>query len=546
LLGPNGAGKTSILDAIAYTLAGANHLTTADGKMAQRMVRRGAKSLMVTLDWADWGIIERGREGGKTSLVIPSAQDSNPATNQALLLRHLNVPQETLLALLDAKPLLSRSPAEQKEIMLRVLRPPEIKPTLVLVEAGIRQILSVEHLDKLREEWKTEKLRDLNRELRQLEQAVTAKPPEWPFPGHTEAQATELLPKLRAKRDELIAARSRMAESKARTMKALDAPLPSLEGLLDDAGVQSLQVRSKDNDEQISSLEELSRACQAGIVFIKELPHCKTCSCPKDARELAGLTAHLAQLQKALAAKREEYKAISEAMAAHRTAVKVQAALAKEPSREGLESKLAEAVIHLSDNDLETREIDQRIAKGEGILAQIQAYNRALAAAEATAKRQGDLMALEIPKVQRVIGELDRMREQIVATGAESFLGRMNEFLLPFVFPAIRYDYNQGFLVGDLPADWVSRGEGAMLFEAAFRVAVAHHTGVGLVVFDHDAPVDDINKSLLGRALQSAGVQVIQTWTLAMRPKEGPPSETVKRYWIMRGNDETARVEEIT
>src|SRR5437867_2491293 len=102
LLGPNGAGKTSVLDAVTFALAGANHLTTTDGKFSQGMIRQGAKSLTVRVGLDSWGEVIRTRNQQHNGLVIPGAASDNAAGNQALLLERLGVPQETLMALLDA------------------------------------------------------------------------------------------------------------------------------------------------------------------------------------------------------------------------------------------------------------------------------------------------------------------------------------------------------------------------------------------------------------------------------------------------------------
>ena len=579
LLGPNGGGKTSVLHALAYGLLGANCLTAKDGKQAQDMVRQGTETLGITMDIDGWGQVSRTRNGKQHKLTCPGAQTDSAQANQPLILNHFGVPHETLLALLDSKPLLNRDPAEQKDMLLRILRPATITPSAWLCEAGVRQVLGIEHLGKLIEENKTGRLRDLNRDKKKLEaQAVTA--PVWPFAGHTEQKIRELLAKRTVEREILLQEESRIGALIESDKRLLDRPAPS--GLLDQKSLRTLRTQlaqvegelavNKDEDERNSAVvtakeQELREADRAldilrvainqseGVKFEK---HCQTCSCPVEnlAKENRAKVAKLVEQGRVLQAKVDSLKSEIQgyrngldvirkvrkqlddrcaketlALRVHSAAAAAQAALEEMEPVESIELRIKQHTEQLVAKGKERDAAETHIEKGRGCIAKVDEYNTLSKAVTDHAKRLADIMD-EIPKVERVIRELEALRERIIAEGIGPFVADMQRFLKPFGLARVEYDWEAGFSVNGLPANRLSRGQGAMFFEAAFKVATAIKTKVPLVALDHDSPVDERYQRELSKGFFFAeSLQILQTWTTSEKPTV-KPLKGVKRLWV--------------
>jgi hypothetical protein len=92
----------------------------------------------------------------------------------------------------------------------------------------------------------------------------------------------------------------------------------------------------------------------------------------------------------------------------------------------------------------------------------------------------------------------------------EQFLGIMAGFLEPFGIEGVEYTFDGGFVCTGRGADLLSDGQKAMMFEAAFKVAVATVTGVGIVAVDDLAPMTDAFRYDISCQLQASGHQVIE------------------------------------
>jgi exonuclease SbcC len=580
-LGPTGGGKTSILDAIAYTLAGRNHWTNSDGKLAQNQIRAGADELGVIASIDGWGTVNRTRGEKSQGLTVPGATNGNATVNQARILDRFKVPQETLLAMLDPKPLLSRPPADQRDILLAILRPPKIQPTPPLEAAGITQILGVEHLDKIIKEWKEDKLRDLNRDKRKLE-AQEVKKVEWPIQNHTEADVRALYDSVLAEKKKLEGHAVLIQALIDQDEEKLAAPKVSVQGLLSPKDAQTLRKQLAGLQEELTSWEEdyqglLETIRQkeegAGPALTAKLsslrsqrekleaqefnPHCETCTCPVDQQkrelleevsltetaisqaeeELHDLQESLVlhrqtakEKEPAITRKRNQLQDVQAKLQQHAAAEQAQKIISERESPEGLHRRLEDSRGRLEKENAQIAVAEERRLKGEGYLEQIKEYHRQQKAGEEHARLYMTLIQEEIPAVERVIAELQRVRAGIMKEGIAPFLDTMAEFLAPFGITGLAYDLEDGFKVGEVEANHLSRGQSAMLFEGAFRAAVARKTGIPLIVLDHDAPVDDTAKQKLMGLLMRTEAQVLMTWTLSEKPTV-PLQPGVRRFW---------------
>lgn len=575
LLGPNGAGKTSVLDAIAWGLLGENRLTDGAGKGADAMRMTGSKVTSVRLEIAGWGVVQRDLNK-RQLLALPDRDGGSVAANQAFILERFHVPVETLLAILDPKPFLFRPANEQKEILLKLLRPPKIEPTPPLILAGISEIRGIEHLNALLKSWKEETLRDLNREKRTL-QAQKIEAPKWPLGERSEDDVRKALQKAREDRETLL---RKIAVAQAlldRDRKSQTEDGPS--GLLSDIEAQNLRkelatieasVKSWEADvEQLTAdyaaarseaaaaeqraVEHRQRAAQ--FTSAKFEPHCETCTCPMEERKAIAqaeankakkaqdeaqreaeqgwqrtqiLDARRKELREKIDAETKKARSMRDGLARH-NAAKEQSARRESP--ETVQGRIERTNAELAAYQTRITEAQAVIDALERDWLAVGGYNEEKRAGEDHARRYISLINERLPSVQRVVDELDRLRQQIMESGAGPFLMDMAGFLAPFGLTAPEYDPESGFRVGGLPAWELSGGEQAAFFEAALRFAAAKRAKFPLIVLDQMAPVDEENRRLLMDGLFRSDCQVIAAWTTTERPK---PKRMVgvRRYWI--------------
>jgi DNA repair exonuclease SbcCD ATPase subunit len=571
LLGPTGTGKTSVIDSIAYALVGANQFTAKDGKNAQNLIRLGAENEKITValltDKAD---VTRTRTPKSVSLAVSGSNAATVPQNQAIIFERLGIGADALIALLDAKPLLSRTPADQHAILCRLLPPPEINLSQKLVSAGVPKPMGVEHLDKIIKEWKTEKLRDLNRERKQVEAAMNA--PKWPLEGYTEEDVAANMAAVMRDRDRLTGDKAildtlitkdekTLAEPKQPVAEADPAKIKALQKQVESARAKlaEWQADSKERCEAIDRMgaEVIQKRESLGelvhqIEALEKFPHCETCTCSGAVDAGAKLTvAHLehktineqiVELQRRIKAHTDTdvaaTTAITKAQAELRTAeLDLRAAEAtqkatkatKEP-REATERRLNESRERQAKMLTDLEALDARLAKGKSFQDQIVKYKTELGACQQAGKRFMDLTREQIPVTESIIDELERLRETLLRDHVGGFLADMQKTLDTFQMPGLAYDTEKGFFFNALDANYLSTGQAHMLFEVAFRIAAANRTGLKLVVLDHVAPVDDEHKAKITEALLGSGCQVLMTWTMSEKPKNPAPAG-VRRYW---------------
>lgn len=566
LIGPNGGGKTSILAAITYGLLGANHYTATDGKGAPAMATTGRSDFEIEMRFdpaARLTSLQRKRTPKVHELLVqgPTGHAGPGAIDgQRFILESLGIPHETLLALLDPRPLLGRDEKLQKDILVRVLRGATIEVTEALRAAGIKQLLDIEHLDKVHAILKTGTLRDLNRDKKAAQAKIDEGVPEWPYPGWTEEK---LAAKLATARKEHEAALETVGSLRAKLEAPKVAPnMTAADAVEKRALVDSLQEQAAKLEEQIiehaanrSQLNkefdqrgrDLSVAREKLAVLERSKPKrhdCPTCTCD--------LSALQETADQAIQRAREDLESIRQilvetgqardiATEAERRAQQEQAGIdrnlkAMKTDLGTYDKATATPVIdsaaiqqQLTEAEAAAESLRASVERGDKCMAAIAVWKRDQATAQEHAKKHRDLMD-QIPQVEAAIRDLERIREKILSEGIGPFLETMKGFLAPFGMANVAYNGEQ-FLVDGRPATYLSRGQSAMFFEAAFRLAVAKKTGLQLILLDHDSPISEDYMLPLMDALIKAEAQVILTWTTSKRPTQPTPPGR-KRYWL--------------
>jgi DNA repair exonuclease SbcCD ATPase subunit len=567
LLGPTGAGKTSAIDALAYALAGANQFTTRDGKQAQALIRLGAEDEKIIVAVStDKGDVTRTRTPKSISLAVSGSTAATVPQAQAVIFERLGVGADALLALLDAKPLLSRTPADQHGILCRLLPPPEINLSQRLVSAGVPKPLGVEHLDKIIQTWKDETLRDMKRERGVVEKKMTA--PAWPLEGYTEEDVVANYTAVMRERDTLLGQKAILDALVTQDEATMAEPEQPAAGAPDKKRIEKIHTGLKDDRAKLAEWQNDSRVrCEAinrmGIEMAEKsreaaalhktvtagvtLPHCPTCTCK--VVEAPDVSTELQALEDAVDAIQRKIKGHAETDHSSATTI---AALQEKIRRAELDLRSLEVTEKATKKTREPREatarrltdsrerqatmaeqkdiLDARLAKGKGFQDQIATYRAAFTAAQRQAQRYMDLTREQIPATEQIIDELERLRESLLAQHVGGFLADMQKILGTFGMAGLAYDTEKGFFFDALDANYLSTGQAHMLFEVAFRIAAANRTGLKLVVLDHVAPVDDEHKAQITEALLGSGCQVLMTWTMSEKPKTPAPA-WVRRYW---------------
>lgn len=99
--------------------------------------------------------------------------------------------------------------------------------------------------------------------------------------------------------------------------------------------------------------------------------------------------------------------------------------------------------------------------------------------------------------MKTLVKGLESLKKKIVGERVAEFLKIMTGFLEPFHVGEVAYTWEGGFTINGLPLAYESDGCALMMFEAAFRVAVAKITKLNLIVLDHKAPLSRENEMAL-------------------------------------------------
>ena len=139
-----------------------------------------------------------------------------------------------------------------------------------------------------------------------------------------------------------------------------------------------------------------------------------------------------------------------------------------------------------------------------------------------------------VGEMRKLIKGLENLKQKILGERIGEFLNLMKAFLQPFNLGELSYTWEGGFTINGFALAHESDGCALMMFEAAFRVAVATITGFSLVVLDQKAPLSRKNEMALAKQLINSKCQVIQTYT-SDEPKAPSPGAKYTVLWVEKG-----------
>lgn len=566
IYGPNGSGKSSVLRALSWALTGTCHLTDKRGRGFERLIRDGSKEAVVELAIEPLGTIKRSRGSRKHKLMLSWSDSDKVADNEVRLLDALELPAETIWAMFDPIPILERSVEDQRAALLRVLRPPEIKVPQSLIDGGITKIAGVEHVESLLKDHKESTLRDLNRDAKWLDEHPPEPAGEEPA-GVDPKERSGLLDRLNQKHAELtrdlastLTAIGTFQDRIRRGESAGDPPSKEDIRNLDDAinmaeircGVarhSNLKAPNATKNQVITTAQltakrnTIKARIQDTTNRISELQKHPTIECPADScpliKQLAELAAGELEEARTTKTKLEGKLATIESRLQDSKAAEVVAEKAWQAVKDELKSAEEQRAQLLAKRELNEKHrklqaeteaarksLEEATEKHDRIHADLQKcealrdkHGAAMSTyadwqrkAEAVQKWRDEVAekAAAIDKERQIVDDLTELRKSMIGGKLEEFLAILANFLKPFGITGITYTFDGGFVCVGRAADLLSDGQKAMMFEAAFKVAVATVTGIGIVAVDDLAPMTDQFRELISESLLKSGHQVIE------------------------------------
>lgn len=564
-IGSNGAGKSSALRAICWALTGACHVTTADGKQSEKLIRTGADQMAVTLAISPHGLIERTK--GKKSNLILSWHDGRRLTENDVILRNtLSLPTETLMAMFDPVPILERDAKAQQAAMLRVLRPSQITVPDSLIKEGINVISGIESIEIMIKDRKDGTLRDLNRHAKYLDEHQPELPGDRPRnfdPVERERAYLELEAAHNKLTREMETISHAIGTFEERIRRAEEAgPEPNEEQS------QALAKAIAENAENLTAAryteKSIADKIQIGInnrtaavtalgghktrleniarrlVEIAAQPkfECPADACPiikdlaaradTEVQSLASEHATVEAKADTLSAEIEDIETkIEEHQASMQAAIEARARLeqrhaefrvlahdAERLAKVHAEAKVARDSLEAAKERL--ADLRQRAGTASELRTKqgqaMERFREWQAKDEALRKWREEVASTSaaIDKQRRIISDLETLRKTLVGDRSEQFLNIIREFLWPFGITDVNYTFDGGFTVAGRGAEMLSDGQKTMMFEAGFRSAIATLTGADIVVLDDLAPMTDGFRGLISAQLDQTGHQIIE------------------------------------
>jgi hypothetical protein len=558
-MGKPGSGKSSVPDAIVTLLIGRNRYTDARGVGIKEdiTVGKGVSTIV-----ADFGTLKATREiSAKASqrLTFENAP-TNIAAAQEVLLRQLKANPETILALLNPKNILECDESEQAQIMLRLMRPPSIEVPEACSAVNIAEINSTADIDSHIKRIKDVTIRDLNREVAELEEAIRNTPAEFPDVAKVRNELAsvqglhnkniEAQTLRRRYESDLESARKNLnmlndgSISKGRPMADILADIDKSESaykLSENQLSEARKLRETAAKEKSEAHEAASTAgSQADTVagMGKQCGVVAEFECPLTTRDkgrmatilksrvaqhqskVETMQSNLDAIDKNIAVITKERQGIADilnrleserrqAKAAQEKEADVAAAQAE------LDKLLAAPVVGVSPEEVQASQ--DRITALQTTIAQADTARQAVAqrsikVAQVDAKRQ----AIEMQ--QAAVASLVALKADILKRGGDVFMGEMKAILDKFGLTGVDFVASPYSLrVNGVNARRLSSGQ-KLVFDAALRVAAAKATGFGLFAVDDSNRLDDPNRSAIQEMLGASGCQVIVCRTIDKAP----------------------------
>jgi hypothetical protein len=563
--GEPGSGKSSVPDAIVTLLIGRNRYTDARGVGIKDDITVGKPSATIVATFDN----DRMTEALKVTREISAKASqriafenapTNVAAAQEVLLRALHANPETVLAQMDPKNILEREEPEQVQVMLRLMRPPTIKVPEACSAVNITEINSTADIDAHIKRIKDVTIRDLNREVADLEEAIRNAPERVPDVAQARADlaTVQALHKKQIEAQTLRQGYERTLSGAQRILDELKArpnpqcrPMPEILAdidslgesekentkLLEEAKAFRSQAEASVRAERDAAAEDGSLAdtssgmgSECGVVKEFECP-----LTPRDKSRMGTLLrnrakghqdkmqAHQKNLDSINARIKELYteseeiqKSLDTAEAEKRDALKAQAYESDVAEAQAELDKIVAAPVEAGD-PAEVGKSQDKISELQTIIANADTAKQAVAqhsikVAQVDGKRQ----AIELQ--QAAVAALVALKQDILKRGGDEFLSEMKAILDKFGMANVEFTPAPYSLrVSGVTARRLSSGQ-KLVFDAALRIAAAKATGFKLFAVDDSNRLDDPNRSAIQKMLGASGCQVIVCRTIDKPP----------------------------
>lgn len=563
--GPNGSGKSSIQDAIEFLLTGTTRQTDAGGRGADLLISHSSgpmavqhRDMAVQLRSESFAICAtRGPAGG--TLEVMADQKRILGDRARAWIGEYIAPIRVIQACLNSGHFLSLSEKEQKSLLTAALAskpvavPKEIfdairSCTQPLPDLAVSEIASATQADAIYDFFYKHRT-TLNRDIKNLGE-LTA--PEIPEDAPDPTLVRGLIADIRKERDGQVRAREKRLSDHEADSKRLATAREQFNqfkaDILEDAELERMRkvAGKKDQAAKIeAAIEEATRkidAHRAKVQQLREAPDtCYACGQALAKTDSRTLITEIEQvIETAVAVRGEELTKLrklgdpttaQQRLDAHKKAVIATGSA----ERTVKELKDLPAECSVTDLDAKIAECDQRIAKGEGVLAEVQRLEGAKQQYDQAAGKKQDL-AEKVLACERVLGAFGPsgpIRAQLVgdrwAEFRDNLTGRLAKFSFSCGFSLEPYS----LLISDLETGGaplhprqLSESE-AFRFSIAFQVALAEATGLNFVVIDRaDVLLTDLRSTLLETLLESKLDQAIVLVAGEAEPVGVLPPET--------------------
>jgi DNA repair exonuclease SbcCD ATPase subunit len=181
LAGAQGTGKSSHLHALCAVLTGRTPHTDRRGAGIRDQIRRDQAKAEIELTCQFDGsptdtIVKRIITETSQSLEVPWGK--NLTSRQAILTERMGGVDEVPDVLLDPRLFADRSPDEQRQALLKLLRPPAIEVPQAARAVGIQSLASIQQVDDQIKSLKEGTVRSLNAVIKNLEETIPAETTE--------------------------------------------------------------------------------------------------------------------------------------------------------------------------------------------------------------------------------------------------------------------------------------------------------------------------------------------------------------------------------
>lgn len=567
LAGPQGSGKSTHLHAACAVLTGRTPHTDRRGVGIKEQIRRDQPraEFEMTCSFNGTGetsVIRRTvAESGQT-LEVPFG-GKNLSAKQALLTDKMGGVDEVPDVLLDPRLFAERAPDEQRQALLKLLRPPVIEVPKEAKAVGVQSLISIQQVDDQIKSMKDGTVRSLNAVIKNLKKTLPAEPTAEELATAKTAQLelavlAEQIQSLALKSREaqLLLDDARKHEGEIAQSRILAAKVPDLRQSLDAARDQlqccarNYKASQEEHAERKGFVRDSANkiaALQQDIDKIQSVDgECPTCTrklSPKAKAELIKV------LEIECSSEKDDLEALTERMEAAAKQLAEDSAKGSEArstverlSAELLEAEHAQRFVAT----YQPRNIDELAAALDKSVvdleeAQSQKEFKAMAdeAGRLTLQRHEehqritrDLVSNRARREQYLMAveSLQTLKDSILGGESAKRLQDDTTEIFQKFFPHAHVILSpEGASVAPIgsqdgtPVEHLSSGQ-KVIFDMGLRIAAARATGFGILAVDDANKLAPSAREVMLKILQSCGCQVIMCTT---SDKIGPIPNTV-------------------